>query len=193
MMTRRCPRLLSPPPSWYLLLSSSSTPPPSSLPWLPLTTGSSPLLAATPGASNGTELAVAMVALTVFRKDIIWVWVVSYPGTNNVITRVILNRIFRSVLVGISRHIPYRYQRKSCSVHFGIIFFGGNPFFPQKGGTGPLFEGKRGHWPFFDTTSPLLRKKGVLVKLVIPTEIPTTQLKSDTSKIPIPKKLLVTP
>ncbi len=37
---------------------------------LPSTAGSSSLLAATPGASNGTELAVAMVDLTVFCKDI---------------------------------------------------------------------------------------------------------------------------
>ncbi len=46
-----------------------------------------PLLVATPGASYGTELAVAMEALIVFRKDIFWAlfgWFHVYPGTNDV-------------------------------------------------------------------------------------------------------------
>jgi hypothetical protein len=72
-------------------------------------------------------------------------------------------------------------------------FFGGNPYFPQKGGTGPLLEEKGGNCPLFDTASPLLRKKGVPAKLVISTGNTDRQVKFDTGKIPIPKKLLVTP
>ncbi len=48
--------------------------------------------------------------------------------------------IFRSVSVGISRYLPYQYRRKTRSVHFGIKKGAIAPFFPQKGGNGPLFD-----------------------------------------------------
>ncbi len=48
--------------------------------------------------------------------------------------------IFRSVSVGISRYLPYRYRRKTRSVHFGIKKGAIAPFFPQKGGNSPLFD-----------------------------------------------------
>ena len=54
--------------------------------------------------------------------------------------------IFRSVSVGISRYLPYRYRRKTRSV-FSVSKFwreplkklAGAPFFPRRGGLGPLF------------------------------------------------------
>jgi hypothetical protein len=42
---------------------------------------------------------------------------------------------------------------------FRYHFFGGNPFFPQKGGNGPLFEEKGGTSPLFDTASPPFAEK----------------------------------
>jgi hypothetical protein len=101
--------------------------------------------------------------------------------------------IFRSVLVRISRYLPYRYQRKSRSVHVGIIFFGGNPFFPQKGGTGPLFEKKGGTGPLFDKASPPFAEKRSSLQISNTDRKYRPPSKSDTGKIPIPKKLLVTP
>jgi hypothetical protein len=61
--------------------------------------------------------------------------------------------IFQSVSVSISWYfIPIP---KEISVGtFWYHFFGENPFFPQKGGTGPLFEGKRGHQPPFQYSQP---------------------------------------
>jgi hypothetical protein len=47
------------------------------------------LSAATPGTSNGTELAVAMLALTVSPKKIFWAllgWFHVYPEINDVFT-----------------------------------------------------------------------------------------------------------
>jgi len=54
--------------------------------------------------------------------------------------------IFRSVSVGISRSLPYRYRRKTRSV-FSVSKnwretlkkLAGAPFFPRRGGLGPLF------------------------------------------------------
>jgi hypothetical protein len=54
--------------------------------------------------------------------------------------------IFRSVSVGISRYLPYRYRRKTRSV-FSVSKnwreplkkLAGAPFFPRRGGLGPLF------------------------------------------------------
>jgi hypothetical protein len=101
--------------------------------------------------------------------------------------------IFRSVSVGISRYLPYRYRRKSRSVHFGIIFFGGNPFIPQKGGTGPLFEEKGGTCPLFDTASPPFLEKRSSRQISNTDQKYRPPSKSETGKIPIPKKLLITP
>jgi hypothetical protein len=43
------------------------------------------------------------------------------------------------VSVSISRYLPYRHRRKTRSVHSGIEKGAIAPFFPQKGGNGPLF------------------------------------------------------
>jgi hypothetical protein len=56
--------------------------------------------------------------------------------------------IFRSVSVGISWYLPYRYRRKYRSVHFGIIFLAGTPFSLKKGELAPFLR-KRGHRPPF--------------------------------------------
>jgi hypothetical protein len=94
-----------------------------------------------------------------------------------VITRVVYQiGIFQSVLVGISWYLPYRYQRKSRSVHFGIIFLAGTPFSLKKGALAPFLREKGGTSPLFDTTSPPFAEKGVPAKLVALTEIPTAQL-----------------
>jgi hypothetical protein len=87
-MTRQCPCLL--PPTLVVLVIVVVFDASFLLPAVAtVNAGSSPLLVATPGASNGTELAVAMVALTVFRKDIFWALFGRfhvYPGTNDVFT-----------------------------------------------------------------------------------------------------------
>ncbi len=93
--------------------------------------------------------------------------------------------IFWSVSVSISWYLPYQYRRKTRSVQFGIKKGVIAPFFPQKGGNDPLFK----------ELCPLLRKKrGNNTKRG---ERYRTKYrkprKSDTSKIPIPKKLMVTP
>jgi hypothetical protein len=75
---------------------------------------------------------------------------------------------------------------------FWYHFFGGNPFFPQKGGTGPLFEGKKGHWPLFDTASHPLAEKRSSCQTSNTNQNTNRPVKSDTGKILIPKKLLVT-
>jgi hypothetical protein len=70
--------------------------------------------------------------------------------------------------------------------------FGGNPFFPQKGGTGPLFDGKGGTGPLFDTASPPFAEKRSSRQTSNTDQNTDHPVKSDTGKIPIPKKLLVT-
>ncbi len=95
--------------------------------------------------------------------------------------------IFRSVSVGISWYLPYQYQRKS------YIFFGENPFFPQKGGTGSLFEEKGGTGPLFDTASPPFAEKRKSRQISHTDRKYRPPSKSDNGKIPIAKKLLVTP
>jgi hypothetical protein len=54
--------------------------------------------------------------------------------------------IFPSVSVGISRYLPYRYRRKTRSVFLvsknwrePLKKLAGAPFFPRRGGLGPLF------------------------------------------------------
>ncbi len=92
-------------------------------------------------------------------------------------TRVVYQiSIFRSISVGISRYLPYRYQRKSWSVHFGIIFLAGTAFSLKKGALAPFLREKGGTGPLFDTGSPPFPEKGVPAKLVIPTKILTAQL-----------------
>jgi hypothetical protein len=66
-------------------------------------------------------------------------------------------RLPANFLVGIGRYflvftIPI--PKEILIGTFWYHFFGGNPFFPQKGGTGPLFEEKRGHRPPFRYSQP---------------------------------------
>jgi hypothetical protein len=68
--------------------------------------------------------------------------------------------IFRLVSVGISWYLPYRYQRKTWSVFLVSKFWreplkklAGAPFFPRRGGLGPLFV----HFAL------LLKKKGLTI------------------------------
>jgi hypothetical protein len=102
--------------------------------------------------------------------------------------------IFWLVSVGISWYLPYQYRRKSWSVHFGNIFLAGTPFFLEKGAVAPFLRKKGGTGPLFDTASPSFVEKRSS------RQISNTDRKyrppsksSDTGKIPIPKKLLVTP
>jgi hypothetical protein len=67
--------------------------------------------------------------------------------------------IFWLVSVGISWYLPYRYQRKSQSVHFGIIFLAGTPFSLKKGARAPFSREKGGTGPLFDTASPPFAEK----------------------------------
>jgi hypothetical protein len=76
---------------------------------------------------------------------------------------------------------------------FRYDFFGGKPFFPQKGGNGPLFEEKGSTSPLFDTASPPFAEKRSSCQISKPDRKYRPANKSDTGKIPIPKKLLVTP
>jgi hypothetical protein len=76
---------------------------------------------------------------------------------------------------------------------FRYHFFGGNPFFPKKGGNGPLFEEKGGTGPLFDTASPSFVEKRSSRQISNTDRKYRPPSKSNTGKIPIPKKLLVTP
>jgi hypothetical protein len=76
---------------------------------------------------------------------------------------------------------------------FRYDFFGGKPYFPQKGGNGPLFEEKGGTSPLFDTASPPFAEKRSSRQICNTNRKYRPPNKSDTAKIPIPKKLLVTP
>jgi hypothetical protein len=57
-------------------------------------------------------------------------------------------------LVGISQFLPNQYRRKTWSVHFGIIFLAGTPFFLKRGVMAQFFRG----------STPILRKKGFPAK-----------------------------
>ncbi len=105
----------------------------------------------------------------------------------------ILNRFFP---VGIGRYfsvftisIP-----KEISVGtFRYDLFGGKPYFPQKGGNSPLFKEKGGTSPLFNTASPPFAEKRSSRQIINTDRKYRPPNKSDTGKIPIPKKLLVTP
>ena len=105
-----------------------------------------------------TKLPIILAKCTLARKKGVFFRVVYRIG------------IFRSVSVGISRYLPYRYQRKSRSVHFGIIFLAGTPFSLKKGALDPFLRKKGAPALFLIQPAPLLRKKGVPAKLVIPTK-----------------------
>jgi hypothetical protein len=84
---------------------------------------------------------------------------------------------------------------------FWYHFFGGNHFFPQKGGTfslkkgalAPFLREKGGTGPLFDTASPPFAEKRSFRQTSNTDRNTDCLVKSDTGKIPIPKKLLVTP
>jgi hypothetical protein len=76
---------------------------------------------------------------------------------------------------------------------FRYDFFGGKPYFPQKGGNGPLFEEKGGTSPLFDTASPPFAENRSSRQISNTDQKYRLPNKFDTSKIPIPKKLLATP
>jgi hypothetical protein len=95
--------------------------------------------------------------------------------------------------VGISWYLPYRYQRKSRSVHFGIIFLAGTPFSLKKGAPAPFLREKGGTSSLFDTASPPSVEKRSSCQISNTDWKYRLPSKSDTGKIPIPKKLLVTP
>jgi hypothetical protein len=102
--------------------------------------------------------------------------------------------IFRSVLVGISRYLPYQYRRKYRSVHFGIIFLAGTPFPLKKGALAPFLRKKGAPAPFLILPAPLSRKKRSS-RQISDTDRKWYRppSKSDTGKIPMRKKLLVRP
>jgi hypothetical protein len=72
----------------------------------------------------------------------------SYCSTDENIRVIYQISIFQLVSVGISWYLPYRYQRKSRSVHFGIIFLAITPFSFKKGALAPFLR-KKGHRPPF--------------------------------------------
>jgi hypothetical protein len=100
--------------------------------------------------------------------------------------------IFRSLSVGISWYLPYQYQRKSWSVHFGNIFLAGTPFSLEKGALAPFLREKGGTGPLFDTGSPPFAEKRSSRQTSNTNQNTDRPVKSDTGKIPILKKLLVT-
>ncbi len=114
------------------------------------------------------------------RKIPIWYTTLEIYSGNK--TRVVHQiSIFWLVSVGISWYLPYWYRRKSRLVHFGIIFLAGTPSFPQKGGTGYLFEGKRGHRPtFWYSQPPFCRKKEFLPNYSYMDRNTDSPVKSDT-------------
>jgi hypothetical protein len=70
-----------------------------------------------------------------------------------------------------------------------MIYLAGSPISLKKGAMAPFLRKKGALAHFLIQPAPLLRKKGVPAKLVIPTG--NTYLppnKSDSGKIPIPKK-----
>jgi hypothetical protein len=101
--------------------------------------------------------------------------------------------IFRTVSVGISWYLPYRYQRKSWPVHFCIIFLAGTPFSLKKGALAPFLREEEGTGPLFDTASPPFAEKKSSRQTSNTDQNTDHLVKSDTGKIRIPKKLLVTP
>jgi hypothetical protein len=113
---------------------------------------------------------------------------------NDVNSRVVYQiGIFLLVLVGISWYLSYRYQRKSWSVHFGIIFLARTPFSLKKGALAPFLRENGGTGPLFDTASPPIAEKRSSHQTSNTNQNTNRPGKSDTGKIPIPKKLLVIP
>jgi hypothetical protein len=92
-------------------------------------------------------------------------------------------------LVGISWYLPYQYRRKSFWYHF----LAGTPFSLKKGALAPFVTEKGGTGPFFDTASPSFAEKRSFCQNSNTDQNTDRPAKSDTGKIPIPKKLLVTP
>ena len=100
--------------------------------------------------------------------------------------------IFRSVSVGISRYLPYRYRRKTRSVFLvsknwrePLKKLAGAPFFPRRGGLGPLFV----HFALLlkkkRNSRGIIQKKSSrkILKKVFPPKLTVQQYRP---KIPIP-------
>jgi hypothetical protein len=78
-------------------------------------------------------------------------------------------------------------------VHFGIIFLAGTPFPLKKVALAPFSREKGGTSPLFDTASPPFAEKRSSCQTSNTDRNTDRPVKSDTGKIPIPKKWLVTP
>jgi hypothetical protein len=93
--------------------------------------------------------------------------------------------IFGRYLVGISPVLPIPYRRKTRSAHFGIKKGAVPPFFLKRGAMAPFLRsfGKKG-----GGKGGSIQKRGERYRPKY-----RKSSKSDTSKIPIPKKLLVAP
>jgi hypothetical protein len=84
-----------------------------------------------------------------------WCYLLAYLEYNTVVARVVYRfGIFGRYLVGISWYLLNPYQRKTWSVHVGIIILVGTPFFLERGVMAPFFRGP----------APILRKKGFPAK-----------------------------
>jgi len=96
--------------------------------------------------------------------------------------------IFGRYSVGISRYLPYRYRRIIWSVHFGIKKGAVPPFFPKRGAMAPFLRSSTPFWKKGGRKGGKYTKKGGSIRPKY-----RKSSKSDTGKIPIPKKLQVTP
>ena len=66
---------------------------------------------------------------------------------NNELSRVVYRfGIFGRYSVGISRYLPYRYRRKTWSVHFGIKKGAVPPFFLKRGAMAPFLRSSTPFW-----------------------------------------------
>ena len=96
--------------------------------------------------------------------------------------------IFGRYSVGISRYLPYRYRRKIRSVHFGIKKGAVPPFFLKRGSMAPFLRSSSPFWKKGGRKGGKYTKRGERYRPKY-----RKSSKSDTGKIPIPKKLPVTP
>ncbi len=109
--------------------------------------------------------------------------------------RVVSNRYFP---FGIGRYfsvftIPILPKEISVGTFRYHHFLGGNPFSLKKGALAPFLRKKGGTSPLFDTVSPPFAEKRSSRQISNTDRKYRPLSKSDTGKIPIPKKLLVTP
>jgi hypothetical protein len=84
--------------------------------------------------------------------------------------------------------LPYRYRRKIRSVHFGIKKGAVPPFSLKRGAMAPFLRSLTPFWKRGEERGEVYKKGGDRYRPKY-----RKSSKSDTGKIPIPKKLLVTP